>query len=132
MAKSKATPTTKTTDTTAAEKTTQADSVRDYRKRNPEAGPKKIADALCADGVEITAARVSAVLRQDGASNGKVTVDQIKLAASVLKTAGSVDAALESIEAAGAVVDLLKACRSPEKAKEALKQADVFIGELAS
>jgi hypothetical protein len=96
--------------------TSKAEAVRQYHKEHPDAGPKEIAEALTKKGVEVTAGRVSAVLRSGGS---KVDVDTIKRAAEfVANYKGSIKDALKAIETVGGFVE---ACGGADKAKAALE-----------
>ena len=74
--------------------------------------------ALAAQGVEVTAGRVSAVLRS-GNGGQKVDVEQIKRAAEFVKGyKGKVEDAVAAINAVGRFVD---DCGSAEKAVKAIE-----------
>lgn len=96
----------------------KAKAIRAYKAGHPDAGPKEIAEALGKDGVEVTAGRVSAVLRS-GTASSKVDVDTIKRAAEFLRTFnGKVEEAVKAIDSVGQYV---VACGGAEKAKAAIE-----------
>ncbi|PQO33169.1 hypothetical protein C5Y96_09930 [Blastopirellula marina] len=95
----------------------KAEAIRQYHAENPNAGPSDIAKALKAKGVDVTASRVSTVLRPSSKKKGGLDVDTIKVAAEFAKQyEGSVDAKA-AIEKVGKFID---SCGSTEKALEAL------------
>jgi putative heme degradation protein len=101
-------------------KANKSDAIRTYAAEHPEAKAKDIAAALTAAGVEVSAGRVSGVLRQGKATkSATVNVEAVKSAAAfVTGFGGSVEDALTAIETVGKFVDL---CKSSAKAKAALE-----------
>jgi hypothetical protein len=116
MAK-KSTTTAQATTATATGDPNKAQAIRDYHAGHPNAKPADVVKALAAQGVEVTAGRVSAVLRGNGGQ--KVDVEQIKRAAEFVKGyKGKVEDAVAAINAVGRFVD---DCGSAEKAVKAIE-----------
>jgi len=96
----------------------KAEAIRQYKAEHPDLGPKEIAAALTKQGVEVTAGRVSAVLRS-GTSRNRVDVDTIRRAAEfVTNYKGSIQDALKAIATVGQFVEQ---CGGADKAKAALE-----------
>jgi hypothetical protein len=104
--------------TTTATEPNKADSIRQYAAQHPEARPADIVKALAAQGVEVSASRVSTVLAT-GKKKTAVDIDGVKNAAAFVKShEGDVDGALEAIKSVGAFIDL---CGGSEEAIAALE-----------
>ena len=96
----------------------KAEAIRQYKAAHPEAKAKEIAAALTEQGVEVTAGRVSSVLR-GGTSRNKVDVETIRKASVfVQQYPGKLDEAVSAIEAVG---QFIAECGGAEKAKAALE-----------
>jgi len=107
----------KKTNNTNVEPTSKSEAIRQYAAKHPKATPAEISKAL--EGV--TKADIYSALKRG--SSSKVTMDQAKAAAKLLKSAGSEKEALKQIAAAGEAMDLLKVCKSVEKAEAAIAEA---------
>ena len=96
----------------------KAEAIRQYKAAHPEAKAKEIAAALTQQGVEVTAGRVSSVLRGPSGRN-KVDVETIRKASVfVQQYPGKLDEAVSAIEAVG---QFIAECGGAEKAKAALE-----------
>lgn len=110
--------------TPATETVSKAEAVRRYHAEHPDAGPKEISEALAKKGVEVTAGRVSGVLRS-GTSGNKVDVDTIKRAAEFVGSyKGKLADAVKAIETVGGFVE---ACGGAAKAKAALEAYEAVV-----
>lgn len=118
MAKKATTPRTNNT-TAAPADINKADAIRKYHAENPEAGPSAIAEALNAQGITVTASRVSTVLRGGKKSRkGGLDVDRLKIAADFAKSyEGSAEEAKAAIEKLAKFID---ECGGASNALEAL------------
>lgn len=98
----------------------KAQAIRDYSAKHPNDGPAAVVKALAAQGVDVTASRVSTVLRGGSTKkkNGSVDVDTIKKAAEFVKAHGDVDEALKAIEQVG---EFITECGNAKKATAALE-----------
>lgn len=115
MAK-KATTRRSTTTATSAD-INKAEAIRSYHAEHTDAGPSEIAKALGDQGIEVTASRVSTVLRGPRKSGG-LDVDRLKVAADFAKAYdGSAAEAKEAIEKLGSFIEQ---CGGTKKALEAL------------
>lgn len=102
--------------------TSKAEAVRQFKAEHPDLGPKEIAEALTKKGVEVTAGRVSAVLRSGGS---KVDVATIRKASAFVQSyTGKLDEALRAIEAVG---QFIAECGGPEKARSALEACRAVV-----
>ncbi len=119
----------KTTSTTqAAPNTPKTALVREYKKAHPEATTEEIVKVLEKQGV--TQANVWQALR-NGQTTNKVSIEQIKAAAALIKSAGGVTKAMAQLEAANEAMALLKTCKTMEAAEAAIKQAEELRTALA-
>ena len=110
--------------TPATPAVSKAQAVRDYHAEHPELGPSEISEALTKKGVEVTAGRVSGVLRS-GTSRGRVDVDTIKRAAEFVgQYKGKLADAVKAIETVGGFVE---SCGGAEKAKAALEAYEAVV-----
>ncbi len=95
----------------------KAEAIRNYHAEHTDAGPSEIAKALGDQGIEVTASRVSTVLRGPRKSGG-LDVDRLKIAADFAKSYdGSAADAKEAIEKLGSFIEQ---CGGTKKALEAL------------
>lgn len=118
MAKKTTTPTTTTTPATNGT-SNKAEAIRSYRAVNPDASPTAIVKALAAQGIEVTASRVSTVLGNGQTRRVKMTpAEQVRAASEFVKNyQGGVDDAEEAIKKVGAFVEK---CGGSDAALEAL------------
>jgi hypothetical protein len=104
-----------------AAKVNKSQAIRDYKEKNPEAGPTAIAAALTAKGVAVKAAQVSNALSKPKANkkpSRKPTlkaaaplatavtsnIDQLKSAAKLIAECGGVEEAAKALKDAGEIV----------------------------